>query len=153
MKVKEIMTEEVITIRSEDKVTDVLNLLFKEEISGFPVVNGRGKLVGMFTEKEILSYILPSYVEKVGRFIYEENPKATRKKFAELSKITVGQLMRTDVITTTEETTLSDVAKNMITHKARRIPVINEAGKLIGVVARCDVLRALAKQSEESSEG
>jgi CBS domain-containing protein len=148
MKVKEIMTKDVISIKPDDNAKDALALLSKMEISGLPVIDAQGKLVGMFTEKDILSYILPSYIEKVGRFIYEENPKSTKKKFAELKKIKVSQLMRKLVVTTTEDTTLCEVARIMLTQKARRIPVLDKSGKVVGIVARCDIVKTLAKEAE-----
>ncbi|MBI5145565.1 MAG: CBS domain-containing protein [Candidatus Omnitrophica bacterium] len=148
MKVKEIMTKDVISLNPEDNVTAALTLLFKMQISGLPVIDAQGKLVGMFTEKDVLSYILPSYIEKVGRFIYEENPKSTKKKFMELDKIKVVQLMRKDVVTTSEETTLSEVARIMLTQKVRRAPVLDKSGKVAGIVARCDVLKAFACEAE-----
>ncbi len=148
MKVKEIMKREVVSVKPEDTAMDVLNLLFKMQISGLPVIDAQGKLVGMFTEKSVLSYVLPSYIEKVGRFIYEENPKSTKKKFSDLNKVKVSQLMRKDVVTTTEDTTLCEVARIMLTQKVRRIPVVDRTGKVAGIVARCDILRALVKEAE-----
>jgi CBS domain-containing protein len=147
MKVKEIMTKDVVSINPDENVSNSLAILFKMQISGLPVIGTEGELLGMFTEKEVLSYTLPSYIEKVGRFIYEENPKSTKKKFSDLDKIKVSQLMRKDVVTTTEDTTLCEVARIMLTQKARRLPVLDKSGKVIGIVARCDVLRAFAKES------
>jgi len=147
MKVREIMTKDVVSIKPDDNAQDALALLSKMQISGLPVIDAQGKLVGMFTEKDVLSYILPSYIGKVGRFIYEENPKSTRKKFAELSKIKVSQLMRKLVVTTTEDTTLCEVARVMLTQKARRIPVLDKSGEVVGIIARCDILSALAKEN------
>ena len=150
MKVKEIMVKDVTSISPETGADEALDLLEKMQISGLPVIDENGKLVGMFTEKDILSYILPSYIERVGRFIYEENPKSTKKKFMELNKIKVRQLMRKDVVTTTEDTALCEVARIMLTQKARRIPVIDKSGKVVGIVARCDILKAFAKEAEKS---
>lgn len=147
MKVKEIMVKDVTSISPETAAGEALDLLEKKQISGLPVIDVKGKLVGMFTEKDILSYILPSYIEKVGRFVYEENPKSTKRKFLELTKIKVNQLMRKDVVTTTEDTALCEVARIMLTQKARRIPVIDKAGKVIGIVARCDILKAFAREA------
>jgi predicted transcriptional regulator len=84
----------------------------------------------------------------VGRFIYEENPKSTRKKFIDLNNRKVSQLMRKDVVTTTEDATLCEVARIMLTQKARRLPVLDKSNKVAGIVARGDVLRALAKEAE-----
>jgi len=148
MKVKEIMKKKVISVMPTDSVLDVLNLLLKMEISGLPVIDEEAKLVGMFTEKDIISHILPSYIQNVGRFIYEENPKATKIKLAGLNNIKVSQLMRKEVITTTEDTTLCEVARIMLTNKARRLPVVDKSGKVVGIVARGDVLKAFAKEIE-----
>ncbi len=149
MKVKEVMVKDITSISPEIGCSEALVLLEKMQISGLPVIDENGKLVGMFTEKDILSYILPSYIEKVGRFIYEENPKSTKRKFMELSKIKVRQLMRKDVVTTTEDTALCEVARVMLTQKARRIPVVDKSGKVVGIVARCDILKAFAKETGE----
>lgn len=146
MKVKEIMTKEVVSVKPDDNVHDALATLFKMRISGLPVIDAQGKLVGMFTEKEILSHILPSYIEKVGRFIYEENPKSTKKKFAELNKVKVSQLMRRDVVTTAEDTGLCEVARIMLTQKARRLPVVDKTGKVTGIVARGDIVKSYARE-------
>jgi len=148
MKVKEIMQKDVVSVKPEDNVMDALRFLFKMRISGLPVINAQGKLVGMFTEKDVLSHILPSYIEKVGRFIYEENPKSIKKKFMELDKVKVSQLMRRDVITTNEDASLCEVARIMLTQKARRLPVVDKSGKVVGIVAREDVVKAYAKEAE-----
>lgn len=148
MKVKEIMTRDVVSIKPEDNAKEALRLLFKIQISGLPVIDAQGNLVGMFTEKGVLSHILPSYIEKVGKFIYEENPKSTKKKFMELENIKVTHLMRKEVITVGEDTTLCEAARIMLTQRARRIPVLDKEGKVVGIVARCDILKALAAEAE-----
>ena len=149
MKVKEIMTTDVLTVKPTDNVLEVLKLLFARRISGLPVVDDQGKLVGAVTEKNILFHLLPSYLGKVGRFVYEENPKSTKKKFAELASLSVESLMFRTVVTTSEEVTLCEVARVMITQDARRIPVLDDQNKrLVGIVSRCDVLKALAKEAD-----
>lgn len=148
MKVDEIMTKEVISVKPEDNAKDALNLLFKKQISGLPVIDSNNKLVGMFTEKEALSYVLPSYIEKVGRFIYQEDPKSTKKKYTELGKLKVSQLMRREVVTTTEDTTLCEAARVMLTQKARRLPVLDKSGRVTGILARGDILMALEKEAQ-----
>lgn len=148
MKVKEIMVRDVASLKPEDNARAALGLLFKMKISGLPVINRDGKLVGMFTEKDIIGYILPSYVDKVGKFIYEENPKSTHRKFLALSDIKVSDIMRTEVVTTAEDVPLCEAARLMLTQKARRVPVVDKAGKVIGIIARCDILKAMAKEAQ-----
>lgn len=148
MKTKEIMIKDVTSVSPEISAREALDLLQKMQISGLPVIDAQNNLVGMFTEKDILSYILPSYLENVGRFVYQENPKAIKKKFKELNKIKVAQLMRREVVTTTEDTTLCELARIMLIQKARRLPVLDKLGKVVGIVTRYDVLRAMASENE-----
>lgn len=148
MKVREVMSRQVTALKPEDNARQALNLLFEKEISGLPVIDAEGRLAGMFTEKEVLSYILPSYIAQVGRFIYEENPKSTKKKILELNNMQVQQIMRKEVVTIGEDATLCEVARIMLTKKARRLPVVDAAGKVVGIVARIDVARAMAREIE-----
>ncbi len=147
MKVKEIMSKEVVSIKPDDNAKDALNLLFKMQISGLPVIDDKQRLVGMFTEKDVLSQILPSYLEKIGRFVYEENPKSIKKKFQDLTNLPVSKLMRKDVITIDEEASLCEVARLMLTQRVRRIPVLNNEKKVMGIVAREDIVKAYAKEA------
>jgi len=149
MKVRDVMTREITSVSPEMSARDALHLLQKMQISGLPVIDDNGKLLGMFTEKDILSHILPSYLEKVGRFIYEDNPKAIKKKFSELSNKMVKQLMRKDVLTVAEDTALCEVAKIMLTQKVRRIPVLDKSAKVVGIVARNDILRGMLEESQK----
>ena len=147
MKVKEIMTKDVVSVKPEDNARDAISLLFKMEISGLPVINEQGKLVGMFTEKDVLKQILPSYLEKVGRFIYEENPKSIKNKFQDLGNLSVSQLMRREVITIDEEASLCEAARIILTQKIRRIPVLDKEKKVVGIVAREDIVKSYAKEA------
>src|SRR3990167_4221467 len=106
MKIKEVMTKEVRSLSPEMSAKEALRLLTQLQISGLPVIDERENLLGMFTEKDILKSILPTYVERVGRFIYAENPKGIKLKIGELDKIKVKDIMRKEVVTVNEETTL-----------------------------------------------
>ena len=147
MKVKEIMIKDVTSLSPDTNARQALEILEKMKISGLPVIDKDGKLVGMFTEKDILQNVLPSYIEKVGRFIYEENPKSIKNKFEGLANLTISQLMRKDVITVNEDTSLCEVAHLMLTQKARRIPVVNKEKKVVGIIAREDIVRAYAREA------
>ena len=147
MRVKEIMTERVVSFSPDTNAKEALELLLKMKISGLPVIDGKNKLVGMFTEKGILKNILPSYIERVGSFVYEDNHKSIRKKFQDLVNLKVSQIMRRDVVTVDENTSLCEVAHLMLTQKIRRIPVLDKEKKVIGIVAREDIVKAYAKEA------
>lgn len=147
MKVNEIMAREITSLSPEANAKEALDLLLKMKISGLPVIDDKNKLVGMFTEKEVLSAILPSYVEKVGKFVYEENPKVVKQKISALQNTKVADVMRKNVVTVDEDTTLCEVARIMLTQKARRLPVLNKAQDVVGIVARGDVVKALFREA------
>jgi CBS domain-containing protein len=146
MKVKEIMTKNITSLSPDTNAREALDLLQKMQISGLPVIDDKNKLAGMFTEKEVLIAILPSYLEKVGRFIYQENPKAVEQKIANLRNMKVKDIMRREVATVDEDTTLCEVARIMLTQKARRIVVLNKEKIVIGIVARQDIAKALFEE-------
>jgi len=146
MKIKEIMEKELISLSKDTKIKDAFLKLLKMRISGLPVLDENSKLLGMFTEKDILKAILPGYLDKVGRFVYEANPKIVKKKLLEIQDLTVGELMRHEVVTVDEDTTLCEVARLMLTQNVRRIPVLNKEKKVVGIVAREDILREFAKE-------
>lgn len=146
MKVKEVMTKNVISISPDINLKEAMEILFENRISGLPVIDKEGKLLGMFTEKEILKIALPSYWDEVGRFIYYEDPKVIKKKMAELKDHRVYQIMRRDVVCVDEDTALCEAARIMLTQKIRRIPVLDKEKKVIGIVAREDIVRAFAHE-------
>lgn len=146
MKVKDIMVIDVRHLSPESSAKDAFYKILNQHISGLPVIDENGKLVGMFTEKDILNYILPSYIEKVGKFIYGETPKAIMNKLITLDQIKVKDLMRKEVVTINEDAPLAEAAHLVLTQKARRIPVVKES-KVIGIIAREDILRAFARES------
>lgn len=147
MKVREIMSKDITSIKPADNALESLVLLFKMQISGLPVIDEQGKLVGMFTEKDVLKHALPSYIEQVGRFTYEENPKSIKKKFMELENFKVSQLMRKEVITVNEDAAVCEVARMMLTQKIRRIPVLNKEKTVVGIIAREDIIKFYAQES------
>ncbi|MFA4984596.1 MAG: CBS domain-containing protein [Candidatus Omnitrophota bacterium] len=149
MKVQDVMSRNVTHLAADTTVKEAAELLQKKQISGLPVMDANGRLVGMFTEKDILSHILPSYIEKVGSFVYEENPKATKRKFGQLAEMTVSKLMRREVVTVNENVTLSEVARVMLTQKIRRIPVVDKDSRVVGIIARSDILRGLIEEERK----
>ncbi|MBI4974742.1 MAG: CBS domain-containing protein [Candidatus Omnitrophica bacterium] len=143
MKVKEVMTKVVKSLLPNMGAREALDALLNIEISGLPVIDEEGRLIGMFTEKDVLKSILPTYLESVGKFIYADDPKGIKTKVQDLAKIKVKDIMRKDVVTVGEDTALSEVARIMLTHKIRRMPVLNKDGKVVGIVARQDIVKGL----------
>ncbi len=145
MKISEVMTRDLKKLSPEMPALDGMRELDALEISGLPVVDSAGKIVGMFTEKGVLKAILPSYVSQVGRFVYENSPKTIKSKVGKLIEYKVGDLMRRDVVKIREDTPVYEVARIMLTQNVRRVPVVDADDKVVGIVARSDVLGAILK--------
>lgn len=147
MKVSELMTREVMTIPPEMSVREAARILFERQISGLPVVDEQRKVVGMITEKEIIAMALPRYVEQLGDFDYILDEEPFAKKITEADKIKVKDIMRKEVLCVTEDTPIPEVARLMIAKKARRIPVLDKDKKLVGIIARADIVKKIAKET------
>ncbi|PIQ88237.1 MAG: hypothetical protein COV72_09335 [Candidatus Omnitrophica bacterium CG11_big_fil_rev_8_21_14_0_20_42_13] len=142
MKIKEIMVRDIKSLSGRESVKDALNLILKFKISGLPVID-KGKLIGVFTEKDVLRAILPSYVNQVGGFVYGDTPKNIKNKLIKLAELKVSDVMAKGVEVVGEETALLEAARLMLVKNMRRIIVVDKNDKVLGIAARCDILRAL----------
>ena len=147
MKVEDVMSKDVKSILPGTSVSEAIKELKKNKISGLPVIDKNNKLAGMLTEKGIMKYLLPSYISKVGAFVYSNNPKAIKNKVQELmSERKVDDIIRKDVITVSPDTSLSELARIMLIKSVRRVPVLDKSNNVVGIVAREDVLRAFIEK-------
>lgn len=140
------MSKKISSIPPDMNAKEALAILLKSKLSGIPVIDGGGDLAGVFTEKEILQAILPAHVKHVGAFVYAETSKAEIKKLASLETLFVKDLMRKDVPVIDEEASLTEASRIMLTKSERRIIVIRDK-KPVGVITRCDVVKALAEEA------
>jgi CBS domain-containing protein len=147
LNVKDLMTREVMTVAPEMSVRDAAKLLFEKEISGLPVVSQDNKIIGMITEKDLIAMALPNYLEKLGDFDFILNEEPFTKKIADADKVKVKDIMRKDVLCVSEDTPIPEVARLMIIKKVRRIPVLDKDKKLIGIIARADIVKEIAKKT------
>lgn len=126
-------------------VMEAINVLSASKISGLPVLDSSGKIIGMFTEKDILKTIMPSYIFQVGKFVYENSSKSIKGKVSKLAENKVADLMRREVVKVLEDADICEVAHIMLTQSVRRILVVDKDDVVVGIVARPDVLSSLLK--------
>lgn len=125
--VKDHMSTNLVTFRADDTIDHVLEMLTKRKISGAPVVDHDGKLVGIISEVDCLKEIIKGK--------YSNTPKFPG---------TVGEHMTKNVITMSPEMSLFDAAHQFLELKIRRFPVLKD-GKLVGQISLSDVIRAFPK--------
>lgn len=148
MKAKDIMTTEVITVSPEQKVEEVARILADNNISGVPVVDGEGRLVGVVTENDLMvrarNLRIPFYVTLFDSIIFLENPRRFNEHLKKFTASRVEEIMTRQVLTVDEETPISEIAAVMTDKSINRVPVLRD-GKLVGIVTRNDIVGALVK--------
>jgi CBS domain-containing protein len=116
---RDIMTCTVATIYPEASAQEAAQLLYQKRISGAPVVDADGNIIGIITEADIIS--------KVNR-----------------EGLRVADIMSHDIIAVDEETPVNEIAALLTERKIKRVPVVCE-GKLVGIVSRADIVHAVAQ--------
>jgi two-component system chemotaxis response regulator CheY len=126
---RDVMQRKVVTVLPDATVGQAIERLLQRRVSGLPVVDGHGNLVGIITEFHLI------------RAIHQP----------EIKEQPVRDLMTRDVLVVKEETDLDVVAKIMEKHRVRRVPVTRN-GKVVGIISRRDLLRYLSKNEDAQSE-
>lgn len=147
MKIKDIMTKEVITVKEADTIETCAKLLTTHNLSGLPVVDKQGKVTGIITEGDLIrrsaKVPTPGYLEFLGGIIYLDNPN---KFFDEVKKsmgLTAKEAMTDNPLTIGPEEKIEKAANILVQEKIKRLPVLDSHGKLIGIVSRRDIMAHL----------
>ena len=149
MKVGEVMTSSVAAVLPETPLKDVATLMVDRGISGVPVVDASGAVLGVVSEAD---FIIKErgVVAGRGRLLDRIFGKSSRAR-AELAKIeatTAGEAMTSPAVTVGPGDTLQWAAEQMASRKVNRLPVLEE-GRLVGIVTRADVVRAFIRPDAE----
>ncbi|NLN77839.1 MAG: CBS domain-containing protein [Armatimonadetes bacterium] len=142
---KDIMTRDVVTVRKGTSIDGAARLMAKHEISGLPVVDADGYLVGMITESDILlkGMHAPSELRGSTPGLFAPQPDAVDEAYRRAQSECVEDAMTTDVVIFSEESPVAGIAAAMIEHAINRVPII-EGRKVVGIVSRKDVVKAIA---------
>jgi len=146
LKAKDVMTQEVLTVRRETSVRDLALLFSERRISSVPVVNDNGDLIGMVSESDLVeqdkNLHIPTVVSIFDWVIYLESDKRFEKELQKMTAQTVGEIMSEEVLSVGPETPVSEVADIMSTKRVHAVPVV-EGLRIIGVVSRIDLIRTM----------
>lgn len=119
---RDIMSTEIITVKTDTLMEDALKLLVNTKITGVPVTDEEGKMVGVFSDYDIISQV-----------------SATNEPKPEIFKKPIQ--FTTTVKTIKETTPLSEILDLIINGRYRRLPVLNREGKLVGIITRRDLMK------------
>lgn len=147
MYVKNIMTTQVITLLDSMTFLDAAKSFLAYKLSGAPVIDKHGQLVGILSEKDLLRAMYPSYNN------FYINPQyflrdAEMESVAESAKEkTIKDIMSPRVIMTTPETHVLKIGGQMVASGIHKVPVVDKDKRLVGMVSRRDVYRAMLQET------
>ncbi len=152
MQAHHIMTRKVITVTPDTAVADVARLMLEHHISGLPVVDANGALVGMVTERDLLRREEIGTQRKRPRWLeLILGPGREAQEYVHVAGRKVRDVMTPDVRTVNEDTPLSDVVATMEKHQIKRLPVM-KGDRLVGIISRQNFVRTLAGLAREMPE-
>jgi CBS domain-containing protein len=143
------MDADPVTVRPGASVEEVARVLGENELHGVPVTDEDGTVVGIVTENDLVigdeegDLHIPAYVELFGGLVFLESFRRFEQRMKKAVAATAAQMMTADPRTVTPGDDIHDAAHVIVETGHNRIPVV-EDGRLVGVISRADVVRALA---------
>lgn len=145
MHVRDVMEVDVVTVPEHATYEDVARLLHDKQISGVPVVDSDGRLVGAVSEKDLFRILYPFYRS------YYESPEsytdfvAREAKIEEIRHHPVSGFMTTDISVISPDAPIMRAGAIMLARHIHRLPVV-EGGRLVGIVSRANIYREILKR-------
>lgn len=144
------MTSDPITVTPETSLEEAIKILAEQKISGLPVVDTQGDLIGVISETDLTwqatGVDTPPYVMFLDSVIYLQNPAKHNQEVHKALGQTVGEAMSTRPTTVQANQSVRTAARMMHEKKVRRLPVVNEQSKLVGIITQGDVIRMMAAE-------
>ena len=145
MVVADIMTHPALAIDPQAPLLQAIRLMTGHRVSGLPVVDPQGRILGILTEGDLLRRAETGTAgERPGWLASFLRPGRSAQRYVATHARRVGEVMTTEVIAVTEDTSLADAVELMQRHRIRRLPVVRD-GRLLGVVSRADLVRQLGE--------
>jgi CBS domain-containing protein len=149
MTVGDVMTRSVVSVRSWTPLKEVAQLLIERRISGLPVIDDNGALLGVVSEGDFL-------MKEQGAQAIRHRPLArifgesreSRARLAKFEAVTAGEAMTAPAVTIASGRHIAEAAAVMTTRGVNRLPVVDE-GRLVGIVTRADLVRAYVRSDDE----
>lgn len=142
MKVEEIMTRDVIAVAPKTPIHEAARLMADHGISGLPVVENDGNVVGIVSEGDLIIRQKPREPVPWWRVFFADAERLARE-YQKAHGITVAEVMTRSVITVSPDLPIESAALILDRHRIRRIPVVAD-GQLVGIVSRGDLIKALS---------
>ena len=147
--IAEVMTPNPITVKPQTPLAEAIKILAEKRISGLPVVDDDGNLVGVLSETDLMwqesGADMPPYFMFLDSVIYLENPARYEKELHKSLGQTVGEVMSDKPVTIKPNQLLPQAARLLHEKNIRRLPVVDEEGQVIGILTSGDIIRTMAE--------
>ena len=145
MKARDVMVSPVITVGDDATVQDVAKTMIARRISAVPVIDKAGKLVGLVTEADLMHRIEAGTERPYSWWLHMlSGDRAMAADYVKSHARKIADVMTREVKAAGPETPLVDIAELFETHHVKRVPIVNEAGDLVGIVSRANIVQAVA---------
>jgi CBS domain-containing protein len=144
MKASDVMTRRIVSVTPEATVLEAVRLMLQNHISGLPVIDATGNLIGVVTEGDFLRRAETGTQRKRSRWLdLFVGPRTLAEDYIHAHGRKVAEVMTPDPVTISEDTPLEEVVRAMERHRIKRLPVVR--GKnVVGIVSRANLMHALA---------
>jgi CBS domain-containing protein len=148
--IADVMSRDPIVVKPETSLKEAIQILAERRISGLPVIDDTGKLVGVISETDLMwqetGVTPPAYIMFLDSVIYLQNPATYERDLHKALGQTVGEVMSKNPITISPDKLLPEAARILNDRKIHRLPVLDSSGQVIGVLTRGDIIRAMASE-------
>jgi CBS domain-containing protein len=152
LQARDIMTTEVLTVSPETSIAELSKILENRKIGGLPVVDKGGRLLGVITQSDLVERArdleLPPAINILDFHFYLQIPSHLLQRVEKMLGTTVGDCMTPNPVTVAPDTPVARIAALMAKQKMHTIPVL-EGGKIVGVIGKMDLVRAMAREPGE----
>jgi len=146
--VADVMSRDPIVVTPQTPLQDAIQILAKNSLSGLAVVDQDENLVGVISETDLMwqetGATPPAYIILLDSVIYLQNPAQHERELHKALGQTVGEVMTKDPIIVKPDKPLRDAAQLMHERRIHRLPVLDESGKVIGILTHADIIRFMA---------
>jgi CBS domain-containing protein len=146
------MTTRVVTVRPDSPITDAARLMLENNVSGLPVIDDVGHVVGIVTEHDLLRGQSNGFRARPPHWLqFMIKRSEMTNETARFHEANVEEVMTSNPLTVTEDTQIAEACRIIGEHGIKRLPVVRD-GRIVGIVARADLVRALGIAARQISD-
>jgi CBS domain-containing protein len=156
LKAKDVMTRDVTIVTADMKVDELGRLFIDKKISGAPVADSKGALIGIVTENDLIRkntrLHIPTVLRVFDAIIPLGRPDSVEDEIKKMTASTVGEICTKEVLSVSPEASIQDVSSIMFEKGVHLVPVL-EAGKIVGIIGKIDIIRGMTGETSEQKPG